>query len=228
VNSATTSDDGQGSQLESAAQSVEIKGTQSQQDSTDSSNDTSSKLRQMFATTSDGMASQARGQNLQSPSTGLQSFGGNAPPSASPASGTPSALPAWAKGNLPTLKSIQAPAPSNSSDTVATALAAIHRGGNAAFELKHLQAGSHPARLVITATTLAFIPQAAGDTAPLTIPLASITSVETSPSQLSIKFNSRSNAAGNSQLIFGDSTQSSSQITAIRNLILAAKSHSRP
>lgn len=226
--------DGARSQFETTIQNFVSTRMQGQQDS----NAGSAVAAGMLGATSTALENQARPQIAQGNSNGQSYSASPAAPPVSRATNSQPMTPAAARlpipASLPSLNSTHAsPAPtSTAGDPQTAALASIQRGGSAAFELQHLHApsaGTHPARLVITATTLSFVPQAAGDSSPRTIPLASIASVETSQSQLSIKLkDANGNAAASGQLLFGDSTQSSSQLSVIRSIILAAKSHSRP
>ncbi|HEX9202182.1 MAG TPA: hypothetical protein VF865_21670, partial [Acidobacteriaceae bacterium] len=79
------------------------------------------------------------------------------------------------------LMQVTTAASGNPRDAEAAALQAIAHGGKAVFELQHFHAsplGLHPARIVITATTLEFIPEGPCEAAPFTLPLTSIASVE--------------------------------------------------
>jgi len=134
-------------------------------------------------------------------------------------------------------------------DAQAAALESIAHGGKAVFELQTLGAGPtnlHPARIVITATTLQFIPEAAYKTGAFSIPLASIASVQMGGnvsdqpglSLLIIRYNdaksgkgelsltdvSESSAAGRSQ---SSPAQQAAFLGAIRNVILTTRSRSR-
>ena len=166
-------------------------------------------------------------------------------------------------GRLPALELKQGvtAAGANPGDADVAALEAIAHGGKAVFELQHfhrLPMDLHSARIVITATSLEFIPEAHCKTGPLTIPLASIRSVQIGENArgltdlylLDITFDSPNSSKGTTasrQLRFGDSSShsgtastadqfapqlSSSQervlFIAIRNVILAAKARSKP
>ena len=152
--------------------------------------------------------------------------------------------------SLPALELMQVilAAGGNTREAQAAATEAIAHGGKAVFELQHVHASPlslHPARIVITATTLEFIPEASCATGAFTIPLASITSVQMGQNSadqsslylLNIQFNA-GRASG--QLSFRDSSshrnpnaaQISSQLssaqetalfTAIRNVLLQGK-----
>jgi hypothetical protein len=134
-------------------------------------------------------------------------------------------------------------------DAQTAAAASIAHGGQAAFELQHLHTStgvSHPARIVITATTLEFIPKGPCPTGPLTIPLASILSVQinqASPQSRNLilmhinfdhgqlTFAGSSASSENSTNGSSPSSQSSvarqaALFTAIRDLILATKTTS--
>jgi hypothetical protein len=133
------------------------------------------------------------------------------------------------------------------------ALDAINHGGKAVFELQHFHAwpmGLHAARLVITAESVEFVPEAPCKYADFTIPLASIKSVNVGENTLNsyllnIKFDDSHEKKGKEakgQISFSDSSarldgasnvyhvssqRSMSQQTAlfatIRNVILNAK-----
>jgi hypothetical protein len=144
-------------------------------------------------------------------------------------------------------------------DAEGAAVDAIAHGGKAVFELQHFHASPpalHPARIVITATTLEFVPEAPGETGAFTIPLASITSVQlgknaSGPSNfylLNIKFDdSRGSIAKgtNGEISFRDSSsrfrdslnaarissqlspaQETALFTALRGVLLAEKGRS--
>ena len=105
---------------------------------------------------------------------------------------------------LVTLESAQVMAASGAGhgDVEGTAFAAIAHGGRAVFEVQHLRTSggaSCPARIVVTATSLALIPDASCEAGAVTIPLAAVTSVETAQvtpqaagaEVLNIEFNDR-------------------------------------
>jgi hypothetical protein len=126
------------------------------------------------------------------------------------------------------------------------AAASIAHGGRAVFELTYFHApplSSHPAKIVITATTLEFIPEGPSPTRPLTIPLASILSVQidqASPQSRKLvlmhinfdhgQFTFADSSASSDNPANGSSSSSQNSVarqaalfTAIRGLILATK-----
>ncbi len=181
----------------------------------------------------------------------------------SPANGNPSSSAASArqplrlqptdKPTLLALESAQRKAANGVSglDAENTALAAIVHGGKAVFAVQYLNAStgvSHPAQIVVTAATLAFLPQAAGEPAALTIPLESIASVRMAPAVsgragdlLSIEFNNPARPGPRARLTFRDSPAllpgpqsaspssfhpSTTPLVRIRNVILATQGFS--
>lgn len=136
-----------------------------------------------------------------------------------------------------------------------TARDAIAHGGKAVFELQHFDPSTgvlHPARIVVTATTLEFIPEASCEIGAFTIPLASVTSVQTgqsipetsNASLLNIEFNdhgqhrlalrnSSPKPRGTSDAGHSSPPPSAAQqaalLTHVRNVILSVeRSSSRP
>jgi hypothetical protein len=131
-----------------------------------------------------------------------------------------------------------------------SAIDAIAHGGKAVFELQHFHAAPvrlHPATIVITATTLEYIPETVCETPAFTVPLASIVSVQIGRKApdgshldlLNIRFKARG-ADGelsfrDSSSHFGDSShaaqfssrlspgQETAFLAAIRNILLLAE-----
>lgn len=106
------------------------------------------------------------------------------------------------------------------------ALEAIKHGGKAVFELQHYHAwptGLHAARLVITAKSLEFVPEAACKYADFTIPLASIKSVDVGENTfnaylLDIKLDDsqeRKGREGKGQISFSDSSSTLSTLGSV-------------
>lgn len=126
-------------------------------------------------------------------------------------------------------------------DVEGTAFTAIAHGGRAVFEVQHLRAStgeSCPARIIVTATSLAFVPDTACETDAWTIPLASVTSVETGPiipetvdaNALNIEFNDRAKRGSKGRLSVtvsprpvGANTAQPTPVTHIRNVIVAVQ-----
>ena len=136
-----------------------------------------------------------------------------------------------------------------------SALDAIAHGGKAVFELQHIHASPatlHPARIVITASTLEFLPEGPCTLGSFTIPLSSITAVQmradaSGPASLpvlNIRFDgsgSSSARAAKGELSFRDASaefrnanfssrlspaQQTALFNAIRNVLLAPKARS--
>jgi small GTP-binding protein len=135
----------------------------------------------------------------------------------------------------------------------AAAFDAISHGGKAVFELQHYHAwpmALHPARLVITSSTLEYVPEAACKFGDFTIPLSAIESVEMRQNKfnaylLDIKFddsNEKKGKEAKGQISFSDPTsyldanpstyrvsslhsisQQTARFTIIRDLILQEK-----
>jgi hypothetical protein len=103
-----------------------------------------------------------------------------APPTVSPVAVPPRAMES---GSLFALEVAQVRAANyGNGDIEGTALDAIAHGGNAVFLLQHFdesKGNMHPARLLLTATTLEFLPEGPCEIGAFTIELASITSVKT-------------------------------------------------
>ena len=133
----------------------------------------------------------------------------------------------------------------DSGDAQAAALDSIAHGGSAAFELQTVGAqpsSLRPARIVITATSLQFVPEAAQSKGAIGIALASITSVQMSRNVseqiLTVRYNDAKSGAEEISLtdVSGESTAGRSQsspaqraalLGAIRNVILTTRSRSR-
>ncbi|HEY4381224.1 MAG TPA: hypothetical protein VGN01_12815 [Acidobacteriaceae bacterium] len=150
--------------------------------------------------------------------------------------------------SLPALELMQAilARAGNPHDAEVAAHDAIARGGQAVFELQHFHAAPaalHPARIVITATTLQFVPEGPCTTGEFTVPLASITTVQTRQTGSGIPVLTLRFGGGNAhgELSFRDASsqfrnanpaqlssrlspaQETALFTAIRNVLLAPK-----
>jgi small GTP-binding protein len=159
--------------------------------------------------------------------------------------------------NLPALELMQVilAQGGDSNQAESAALDAIRHGGKAVFELQHFHAwptNLHAARLIITATTLEFVPEAPCKYGDFTIPLTTIKSVEMGENTLNvyllnIKFDDSHEKTGKGkeakgQISFTDSSsrldnsssayhvssqrsvsQETALFSAIRNVILNAK-----
>jgi hypothetical protein len=82
---------------------------------------------------------------------------------------------------VPALERAQVAAASGQGDVEATALEVIAHGGVAVFEVRHFDAAAgtwHPARLIVTATGLAFLPQGPCEMGMLASPLTAVGSVQ--------------------------------------------------
>ena len=116
-----------------------------------------------------------------------------------------------------------------------TAVAAIAHGGQAVFDVRHVRASNGeacPAKIVVTAATLAFVPDAACETGAFTIPLASVTSVDTprtaSTNLLDIEYSIPGKRGGKQRLHLAGSrahgaSAQAAPLTPIRNVIAAAQ-----
>jgi hypothetical protein len=140
---------------------------------------------------------------------------------------------------LVTLESAQVMAASGAGhgDVEGTAFAAIAHGGRAVFEVQHLRTSggaSCPARIVVTATSLALIPDASCEAGAVTIPLAAVTSVETArvapeaagADVLNIEFNDRGKNGKGRLSLAGSSSHATGARAApplshLRNVIVA-------
>ncbi len=126
----------------------------------------------------------------------------------------------------------------NSSQVESTAVAAIAHGGQAVFDVRHVRATNGeacPARIVVTAATLAFLPDASCETGAFTIPLASVNSVEavtaqsTSANLLSIEYSVPGKRGSRERLrlegprMHGASAAQVAPVTPIRNVIVAVQ-----
>ena len=120
-----------------------------------------------------------------------------------------------------------------------TAVAAIAHGGQAVFDVRHVRATNGegcPARIVVTAATLAFLPDASCETGAFTIPLASVTAVETGPvtpqtanaNLLNIEYSVPGKRGGRERLRLAGSpshggSAPAAPVTPIRNVIVAVR-----
>jgi len=185
--------------------------------------------------TSAGVASSARSITADQPAQQRKAYEGFRQSAARTATTDPRTLAA--------LESAQrmAAGAAGHGDVEGTAFAAIAHGGRAVFEVQHLRAStgeSCPARIIVTATSLAFAPDAACETDAWTIPLASVTSVETGQiipetvdaNALNIEFNDRAKSGSKGRLsvrvssrrVGADAAQPT-PVTHIRNVIVAVQ-----
>ena len=217
----------------------------SSMDGASSGNDRSGAAALADSTAASRMARKQQGAQTQPAAAGSS----NAPYAAAPdtsgkgvssprnfAAGQPAATD-WK--TLATLESAQVMAASGAGhgDVEGTAFAAIAHGGRAVFEVQHLRTSggaSCPARIVVTATTLALIPDASCEAGAVTIPLAAVTSVETAKvtpqaagaEVLNIEFNDRGKNGKGRLSLAGSSSHATGARAApplshLRNVIVA-------